>query len=286
MLGLLRWPLDWRLLVLLPIAGINLALVGVFVAGMLLGSDAVDFRTYHAAADRYGDGTLYESAEDWYGWRYSPLAVPLFWAVTWVGEAAWRLLHVAALVLLPGWARWVALASFPFWFDVFAGNVMTFVLVAAYWALRGNRWAIGIFLVLSLLIPRPLMLPIAAWLLWRHRDWIAPMGLVLVLNAVAVWVTGYADDWALVLVSTGSELTSSVNVGPSAFIGVWWMLIAVPLAAFFLWRGFPATSGLLLQPYWLPYYLLMPLGDLVRGGPAGARQPRTRRASRSASSIE
>jgi hypothetical protein len=246
-------------LALLAVA--NLAQVGMQISWILLQSDGTDWHVFAVAWDRFRDGSLYVDESWWYIFRWSPVAAPLLIPVALIGQTAWRIMHVAALLAIPGWRRLVLLASYPFWFDVQAGNIMIFVLVAAYWALRGNRWAIGATLAIALLVPRPLMIPLVAWLLWKHVRWRLPFAVMFAVHAAAVVATGYAMDWMRILVNATPQMLADLNVGPSAVFGTWWLLAAVPLAAWAFWRGHPATSGLLLQPYWLPYYLLMPLAD-------------------------
>jgi hypothetical protein len=256
--AIVRWA---GLAALVLFAAANLVMAAVQIALILVGSAALDWLTYVASAERYWSGDLYVLSNAWDGWRYSPLAVPLLALLAPLGLAAWRLLHVGAALALPNRARFLALASYPFWFDVHAGNFMVFVAVAAAWALRGNRVAIAVFLVLTLLVPRPLMLPIAAWLLLRHRDLRLTFAAATVVYGVAVLATGYADEWLSKLLTAGVEITSPYNVAPSALIGPIWLVIAIPAAIWAFRVGRPALSGLLLQPYWLPYYLLILLAD-------------------------
>lgn len=259
-----RFSLPWRWALYAALAllfAANIVQVGMQVAWVLLGSDGTDFHVFAVAWDRYQDGTLYVRDSWWYIFRWSPIAAPLLIPVAIIGQNLWRLLHVVALVGLPGRRRLIALASFPFWFDVQAGNIMIFLTIAAYWALRGNRWATGAVLVLAILVPRPLMVPLAAWLLWKQPEWRLPFVALFAVHAMAVLATGYADEWATILFSATSQMLGDLNVGPTAVFGLWWMLAAFPLAVWAFWRGYPATAGLLLQPYWLPYYLLMPLAD-------------------------
>jgi hypothetical protein len=240
----------------------NLVMVGVSIVAILAGSDGVDWLTYVAATERFAEGTLYESAEWWYGWRYSPVAVLPFVLVAPIGETAWRLLLGASLVGLPGRARFLALASYPFWFAIHAGSLVVPTIVVAYLALRGRGWAIGAFFVLALLVPRPLMLPVAAWLLWKHPRWRVPFVVLFVAHAAAVVATGYSDEWLAVLAQVGpEEVAQQLNVAPSALVGLWWLVAAVPLAIWAFGVGRPALAGLLVQPYWLPYYLLILLAD-------------------------
>lgn len=265
LIGRFSLPWRWALYAALALLVVtNLLMVALQIALIVSGSDALDWIVYGVMVERFEDGTLYQPAEWWYGPRYSPVAVLPMVAIAWVGETAWRALHLVALLALPGWTRLIALASYPFWLDVHAGNIMAFVLVAAFWALRGNRWAIGATLVIALLVPRPMMLPLAAWLLWQHPGWRWPFVGLFVAHAVGVVASGYAVEWAVTLIGaadSGSGVGSWLNVAPSALVGLWWMLAAVPLSAYAFWRGYPATAGLLLQPYWLPQYLLMPLAD-------------------------
>jgi len=152
--------------VAVPNAYLTLRSIGI----VLSGAEAVDWHHFVQASSRITQGGLYDFSAD-YGYRYSPVLAYAFAPLSLMGTLAWRLLHVVAALALPTWPmRIVTLLSWPFWFDVEAGNIMVFVLLAAAWAIRGNAIGSGAFLVLTLLAPRPLMLPVAACLLWKHRD--------------------------------------------------------------------------------------------------------------------
>lgn len=246
----------------MPIVAASLVASCLMIALMLLGSDPLDWRVYEVAVARYGQPDLYDSVLGAASYRYSPVAIYPLSVLTLMPEELWRALHIAALFLLP--YPMIGLVAFPFWFDVHAGNLVTFIVVAAYWALRGNRWATGILLTLTLLIPRPMMVPLVLWVLWKRPEWRVPFVALFVVHAAAVVATGYADEWVSGLLSAGSEVDGKVNIGPTQLIGYWWLLAALPLAGWAFWRGYPATAGLLVQPYWLPYYLLLPLADARR----------------------
>lgn len=257
--GALRWSL---LAAIGLFAAVNVVMASLQIAAMLIGSAALDWQTYVQAGDRFWAGTLYQSAESWYGWRYSPLAVFPFAALAQLGQTLWRVLLLASLVALPRRLTFLALASYPLWFAIHAGSVMVLVVVAAFWALRGRGWAIGAFFVLALLIPRPLMIPIVVWILWKEPRWRVPFAALFLVHLGLVAATGYLDDWVRVLLATGLEEIQSVfNVAPSAIIGPAWVILAIPLAIWAFRAQRPALSGLLLQPYWLPYYLLILLAD-------------------------
>lgn len=263
MLVVVDGALRWALLIALGLfVAVNVVMASLQIAAMLLGSDALDWQTYVLAGERFQAGTLYEQAESWYGWRYSPLAAIPFVTLAPLGETIWRVLLLASLLALPRRLIFLALASYPLWFAIHAGSVMVLVVVAAYWALRGRWWAVGTFFVLALLIPRPLMVPIVIWILWKQPGWRIPFGVLFVVHLGLVAATGYLDDWGQVLLSTGAQEIGSVfNVAPSAIIGPAWLLLAIPLAVWAFRSRRPALAGLLIQPYWLPYYLLILLAD-------------------------
>jgi hypothetical protein len=222
------------------------------------------------AAQPYTD-TLY---------RWSPLLLGPLTVITALPFAAWVLLHVAAALALPTWPmRVVVLASWPFWQGTSNGNVMAFVLLAAAWALRGNRFAQLAFLAIALLIPRPLMLPVLVWLLWRTPALRLPF---LAMLAAVVGLTLAVDPrwvtWLPKLAESGGDIASSYNVGPSRLIGAWWIPIGFVLATWLTLRGWVGTASVAISPYILPYYLLMAALDL--GGPSRPQRPRANAATR------
>lgn len=262
-----QWRLVFVALAVAVVATPNAYLAARSIGIILSGSPAVDWHHFVEAGRRVHDGGLYEITFD-YGYRYSPVLAIAFGVVSPIGELVWRLLHVAAVFALPTWPmRLVTLVSWPFWFDVEAGNVLVFVLLAGAWALRGNRAAIGAFLIMAILMPRPLMLPIVAWLLWRHPGSRVPFLGIFVVHALAVWATGWGAEWVGVLLDSTDEVASALNVGPSRFVGLAWAVVALPIAAWLTWRGRLGWASLLAAPYWLPYYLIMPVLELDRRRP-------------------
>jgi hypothetical protein len=259
------------LLVLLAVGvglltAVNLYLAARSIGNILAGHPAVDWEQYGEAGRRVtSGGDLYESTAT-YGFYYSPALAVAFSLLTSIGTIGWRLLHVVAAMALPTWPlRLVTLASWPFWYDTETGNFIVFVLLAAAWALRGSRVATGTYLVLLILVPRPLMIPVAAWLLWQRPEWRLPFGFLLVVHVVAVFVTGWAGPWLVALMAAGGDVAIPSNVGPSRFIGaVPWLIVGLPLAAWLTWRGRLGVASLAASPYWLPYYLLMPILELVQ----------------------
>lgn len=212
---------------------------------------------------------------------WSPVAAWLIHHAEFVGPTVWRLLHLAALLLLlPNWRLvLISLVSWPFWFDFATGNLMTFVFVAAVLAMRGRNIGGVAFMALAVLVPRPLMIPIVAWLLWKQpmlRPWFAA---IFVVHAVGVAATGWGVAWIGRLTETTPQLVGiAFDVSPGRFIGAWWPLIGVAVGLWLFKRGRPGLASLAVSPYWLPYYLFMPLLEFDyparRKSPQGAVQRR------------
>lgn len=209
---------------------------------------------------RLRDGTLYDHTA-LYDWVWSPIAAWLM-AVAIIPAGYWALFAVKAATL-PLLGRELALLtvlSLPFWIDAINGNFFTFVVVAGFLALRGSRVGGLAFLALACLMPRPIQVPLAAYLLWHRPDLRVPF-LAMAVTSVAVAVfSGYASDWLGALLVFGGE--SRDHLGPTRFVGSAWFLVGVPLAAWLTVKGRVGWAGLALSPYVLPQYLLAILWEL------------------------
>jgi len=266
-------------------AAIVLAVVGNVIGLATIAIDharAFDWDIYVEAARRFPLGTLY----DWhqpYFYRYAPQLAPVLGLLTGMGLVAWRVAHFIALASLP--SRRLALlllVSYPFWFDVNTGNLMVFVLLAAAWAYRGSNVATGVYLVLCVLVPRPIMVPLLAWILWQRPGWRLPFVGIAAVGLLTALPTGYLPEWLGSLFRSGAdEIGNDFNLSPSQFIGAWWLVIGVPLAAWLTFRGRIGWATMAISPYLLPYYVQMLGLELVR-----PRYPDSVATSRSASSIE
>jgi len=84
---------------------------------------------------------------------------------------------------------------------------------------------------------------------------------------------GLATEWLAALVGAQSELHADLNLAPSALIGAWWLPIGAAAAIWLTYRGRLGLASIAASPYWLPYYFLMLLLELVR--PAEDDQRRT-----------
>lgn len=256
------------------LAAVNIYLAARSIGLIVGGAPAVDWDQYVEASRRVHGGDLY-AVTDTYAYHYSPLMAYAFGPLSWLGTTGWRALHLVAAVALPTWPmRALALVSWPLWYDVEAGNILVFVVLAAAWALRGSRLATGAYLLLVLLVPRPLMLPLAAWLLWQRPEWRLPFAVAFAAHLIGVVATGWGDEWLAAMLAAGGDVGIPSNIGPSRFIGtVPWLLVGVPLAAWLTWKGRVGLAGVAASPYWLPYYLLMLLLELPRRGRPPAVAP-------------
>ena len=223
---------------------------------------------------RLAQGRLYEATAETattpaYFFVFAPLAGWVMAAVVPLGYALWWALHLGALPLLRDW-KLIALTvlSVPFWIDTMIGSTVVWVFVAGVVAMRGSRWGAITYLALFLLMPRPVHLPLAGWLLWQRPDVRWPFALLLAVVGLTTLASGYTEDWIANLLWTGGDyLSVEHNFSPTRLIGVVWLLIGVPLAAWLTWKGRVGIAGLAMTPYLLPPYLLMLLWDLMTPRP-------------------
>lgn len=245
--------------------------------GMILGYDGpvLDFWIMGEALTRpmydWGPGEPFD-----YSYRYSPLLPYVMSPFVALGLDVWRALHLVALAALPWKVIPLVLLFGPFWYDVAYANVLTFVAVLGWHALQGKRWAVVGYFVLFALVPRPLMVPLAVWLVWKQpeaRRWAAGVAAVgLVLTAA----TGELLPWVGAVLRGEDMMGSAFDVGPSRWLGWWWLALGVPLGGWLTWKGRVGLAGLAVSPYVLPYYgmiLLWELRNAVPGAGPAERRP-------------
>jgi hypothetical protein len=237
-------------------------MVALTISAFYLADVGYDWQIFVEAGRRVIDGGLY----DWQGiytYRYSPLLAYVFAVITPIGFLGWSALHVVSLLALPGrWLPVLTVLLWPFWGDLYNGNTMTFVVVAGAAALAGSGIGTGVYLLLALLMPRPLAVPLLVWLLWKRPEWRVPFAAALMVHVAVVVALGFGPAWLGALLHAG-EGTSVADFGPAALIGTLWVPIGLVLAVFLTWRGRLGMASLAASPYWLPQYLLMLLLDLV-----------------------
>lgn len=201
---------------------------------------------------------------DPYAWEWVRWSPPAVWAMTVIQPWALPIVmaaHVAVLGFLrPWWVIGVVLLSWPFWEDFLAGGTVVFCFVAAWTALRGSRAGMVAFVILAALIPRPIMLPVLAYLLWTRpesRWWFAGAAAFVAAYSLAV---GQLDDWVLRMIEVGAE--QQFNLSPSALIGPWWYPVGLALGVWLTVKGRLGLASLVVSPYLSMYYLLFGLLEL------------------------
>jgi uncharacterized membrane protein len=263
--------IRWHRLGLALYVGVN---VGMIVFDFPFLHAQHDWALWQAIPGGLAEGQLYD-LDTRLPYVWSPVAAPLMAVMGTLGVWFSIALHVAAVLLLRD-VRLIALmlASWGFWTDTVSGNTITFVVVAGVFALRGNRMAGLVYLVLLLLIPRPLQIPLAIWLLWKMPGLRWPFVGLFAVHAVAVFVSGYAIDW---LQTTLAYSAGPVfNLSPAYWLGLWWLVVGLPIAAWLTLRGRVGWAGLAASTYVVPGYLLMPFAEWrapQRDRPRAARHP-------------
>jgi len=253
--------IDWRLPFYGALWAVNAVLLVVTIAAFFAADVGVDW-------DVYVNGSQGDLV-----YRYSPLLVPFFDLIAPIGYLGWTALHFAVLLLLPGRLALIALIMAPFWNDIYNGNTMTFVAVAAVLAVRGNRWGTLAFLTLAVLMPRPVMLPVLGYLLWTRREWVIPFAGIAAVHALAVVATGQWETWISTLVGTGlNDIGAGADLGPSRFLGLWWYPAGLAGALWLTVKGHIGWASIFATPYWLlPYGLMLLLEAVPRPSAQASR---------------
>jgi hypothetical protein len=224
-----------------------------------------DWNVWVQVAGRLAEDRLYDHSDPAYSWGWSPLAAWLIaYIVVPIGPWLWAAAHFVALAALREW-RLIGLValSYPFWMDTLMANAFVFSAVAGFAAWRGSRLAALIYIGLFVLMPRPVLVPLACALLWRDRRLWLPSVLILGIGVVTTIASGYASDWVRFLVGIGIGYPSQeFNLSPTRLVGPAWLAIGVPLAAWLSMRGQVGWAGLAMSPYVVPQYLLILLLEL------------------------
>lgn len=255
-----RRPTVWRLVFLLVAAAIGAYsvlhtahLMKLFINEPVL----PDWEQHRIAAQRIANGISPYFTEDWYRFRWSPVAAWLMVPITALGSWVWTIAQFGSLLLLPRSLALFSLLAFPFWADIQAGNIMVFLFVAAFHAIRGSSVAAVIVVALGVLVPRPLLIPLLLYVAASYPKLRVAFSVMIISSLIGAVLTGYHADWVAALLQTGGE--ESQRLGGQSLPG--WPAINMGAAILLLWVGFPGMAGLAVSPYWLPYYGLLPLAD-------------------------
>ena len=275
--------------------------IAIVISLGIRGDWAFDFTCcYQQAGQRFLNGEDLYAWSDTYTFRYTPWAALLLTVLApmpeWAAILAW--LAIKSVVLLAaaalfarvwtGSSRTLAftLAALfpPAMHDLMIGNVSTFTLAVEIMLLRARPAVAGpAFGLLLLLVPKPHLIPILAWLLLRQtRTGLIALGVGAggVLAGVALFGL---DPW-LGFIGTlreplGRDFTA--NIALSGILGPAGVVISAILAAgLFVMAilrrgpeglGYAILSGILLGPYTFIHYLV---GVLVAAEPMLRVSPR------------
>lgn len=101
--------------------------LGYTLRELVTDSLAFDWEVLVESGRRVREGGLYEH-DPYYLFVWSPVAALIFGAVAPLGVGGWRLLHLAAIPLIPDRRlQMLVVLSWPFWVDLEAGNILIFV---------------------------------------------------------------------------------------------------------------------------------------------------------------
>jgi hypothetical protein len=255
-------------------AGAVVLALNCFAVYVLVRSNQVgvapDYQQYAGALERFVTGGPLYVAES--KWRYSPVAILTLGPAIATGLIGWTILHVAVLALVrPIWLAATVAVSWPFLVDVVSGNTVTFVAVAAIFAVRGSAPATYAYWWLTLIMPRPFQLPLAVYLAWRRPDLRIGLAIMVAANLVLMALIGQGPEWVKYLMDRGTEnLELGFNIHPIPELA--WLLAGIPLALVLTWRRLPGLAGVVLFPALLAQYLLILFADVA------ARVPRPHQA--------
>lgn len=278
-----------------------LVYIGIIISLGLRGDWAIDFTCcYQQAGQRLLDGRDLYAWSDTYTFRYTPWAAMLFTVFApmpeWLAVIAWLMIKAVVLLLAAAlFARaWsgqdrpmaFGLAALfpPAMHDLMIGNVSAFTLAVEIMLLRLRPLVAGTaFGLLILMVPKPHLIPILAWLLLRQtRTGLIAIGVgaLGILSGVAVFGIG---PW-LGFIETlreplGREFTA--NIGLSELFGPMGVVLSAVLAAGLFAMavmrrgaeglGYAILSGIVLGPYTFIHYLV---GVLVAAEPLLRARPR------------
>lgn len=289
-----------RFLIRLSAAAL-LVYIAIVVSLGVRGDWAIDFTCcYQQAGQRLLAGEDIYAWSETYTFRYTPWAALLFVVFAPMAEVvailAWLavksvVLILAAALFARAWAdddrplAFSLAALFPpAMHDLMIGNVSSFTLAVEVMLLRLRPAVAGsAFGLLLLLVPKPHLLPILAWLLLRQTR----TGLVATavgLGGVLVGVVAFGVEPWIGFLGTlreplGRDFTA--NIALSGLLGPAGVILSVLLAAGLFGMaimrrgpeglGYAILSGIVLGPYTFIHYLV---GILVAAEPLLRARPR------------
>ena len=250
-------PIPLRRVALAIYIALNLVAV---IFSIEFGTGLDDWRLWQSLPNRLANGTAYVPAQGLPPFVWSPVAAWFMSVIAIIGYWPWVVAHIAVLRFLRSpMLILVTASSWAFWWDMASAHAMTFVLVSGIAAMRGGRFGALAYLGLLLLMPRPVQVPLAVWLLWQDRSLWRPFAIMIFVHFAVVIASGLGPAW--IVASVAYTASDGLGIGPTRLFGVSWLIIGLIAASWLTWRGRPGWAGVMITPYLLPQYLLMPLVD-------------------------
>jgi Glycosyltransferase family 87 len=262
--------------VLVAVAAINAVLGGAALAVLAPLTFGGDVDIFRRGAEGVQHGVI---AQDFfYAPLFGVLALPLTWVPFGVAALAMSLLGLAIVLagvvietrgLQPIDRALVGIAVvgfIPVVYELVVGQVTMLMAAAIYPVRDRDGWKRGIALgVVAALIPKPMLIPLFAWMLLRRRRALASAlvtGAIVTLAGVALLGPAIHGEWVRAVTETG-QITRQGNVALTVIAPreLGWLLIALGVVAI-AWailrderRGFVAAivGALLVQPFTLTY---------------------------------
>lgn len=245
--------------------------------------DSVDLAVYVEAGRRFGAGLSpygFELPPIGALFRYSPMfaagMAPLSGLPFPAVALGWRLVEVALLALSVRGLGWlgVAIVVNPLVvLDLSVANVGTLFTAAMIMVVRWpSVRTVTVYALLVLLIPKPTLLPVLAWGLWRVRAAWLPVGAVA---AAGVALIALVPDFGHAIL-TGDRIFGMLQ--NLAFVPAWLvaalMAMSVVLTVLSVrWPRLLGPASVLASPYYFSYSLVPLLVSLVP--PASHARERT-----------
>lgn len=228
-------------------AAVNIALISLRTP-----QAHMDWLLWEVVSSSLSDGEMYGGGSQ-VPFLWSPLMAPV---MALFNSAPWLLVlaHFLVLPLLRSpLLIGLVLVSYGFWADI--ANMFTFVMVSGVLAWRGSRPAALVYIGLFLLMPRPVQLPLALLLVARMPSIRLAAAALTLSQGLAVLTTGMAAAWVSAMVEYGTG--AHFDIGLTYHIGMWWLVLGIPLALILTVGRRPAWAGLMMSPYLLPQYFLI-----------------------------
>lgn len=218
-------------------------------------------------------------------YRYSPLFAALMEPLSSLPvplvALGWRLTELALLAISVrglGWVGAIIILNPLVVLDLSVANVSTLILAGMIAVVRWpSARTITLYALLFILIPKPTMVPVLAWGLWRVKEARRPSALVLALGGATLLIPGFAG--ALLSGSRIFGLMQNLQSLPPVIVYAALFASACLTVASTRWSRLLGIASVLATPYYFDYGWVPILLALVPAGGVSPRQPAPRSAS-------